>query len=224
MTKHGKAFLTAALLATAVPALQGCFPVVATGVAVGVLATVDRRSVGTQTEDETIEWKAGSRLDQYGKEAHINVTSYNRKLLITGEAINEETRDKIGELARGVDNVQQVWNEMTIGPASSLSNRSNDYYITSKVKARFVDGQKFSPQHVKVVTERGTVFLLGIVNEREAQAAIQLTRTTEGVRKVVNLLEVVPEAETRRLDNFAGNQKQQPAQPAAATPTPVEAR
>lgn len=223
MMKHGKTLLTLALLATAVPALQGCFPVVATGVAVGVMAVIDRRSVGTQTEDETIEWKAGSRLDKYGKEAHINVTSYNRKLLITGEAINEETRDKIGELARGIDNVQQVWNEMTIGGPSSLSNRSNDAYITSKVKARFVDGQKFAPQHVKVVTEGATVFLLGIVNERESQAAIQIARTTDGVRKVVNLLEVVSEAETKRLDSTTSSQPRS-SQPAAATPAPVEAR
>lgn len=223
MTKRGKTLLTLALLATAVPALQGCFPAVATGVAVGVMAVIDRRSVGTQTEDETIEWKAGSRLDKYGKEAHINVTSYNRKLLITGEAINEETREKIGELARGIDNVQQVWNEMTIGPASTLSNRSNDYYITSKVKARFVDGQKFAPQHVKVVTEAGTVFLLGLVNEREAQAAIQITRTTEGVRKVVNLFEVVSEAETKRLDGSSSSQPRS-TQTAPAAPAPVEAR
>ena len=223
MMKHGKTLLTLALLATAVPALQGCFPVVATGVAVGVMAVIDRRSVGAQTEDETIEWKAGSRLDKYGKEAHINVTSYNRKLLITGEAINEETRDKIGELARGIDNVQQVWNEMTIGGPSSLSNRSNDAYITSKVKARFVDGQKFAPQHVKVVTEGATVFLLGIVNERESQAAIQIARTTDGVRKVVNLLEVVSEAETKRLDSTTSSQPRS-AQPAAAPPAPVEAR
>jgi len=224
MMKRGKTLLTLALLATAVPALQGCFPVVATGAAVGVMAVIDRRSVGTQTDDETIEWKAGSRLDKYGKDAHINVTSYNRKLLITGEAINEETRDKIGELARSVENVQQVWNEMAIGPASSLSNRSNDYYITSKVKARFVDGQKFAPQHVKVVTEAGTVFLLGLVNEREAQAAIQITRTTEGVRKVVNLLEVIPETETRRLDSATSTSQPRSTQAAPAAPAPVEAR
>lgn len=223
MMKYGKPLLTLALLATAIPALQGCFPVVATGAAVGVMAVIDRRSVGTQTEDETIEWKAGSRLDKYGNSAHINVTSYNRKLLITGEAINDETKEKIGELARGVDNVQQVWNELSIGPASSLANRSNDYYITSKVKARFVDAQKFSPQHVKVVTEAGAVFLLGIVNDREAQAAIQVARTTEGVRKVVNLLEVVSDAETQRLDSNT-SLRRSPPPPAQDTPAPVEKR
>lgn len=223
MRKTGKIVLTLALLATAVPALQGCFPVVATGAAVGVMAVIDRRTVGTQTEDETIEWKAGSRLDRYGSSAHINVTSYNRKLLITGEALNEETREKIGELARGVENVQNVWNELTIGPPASLSNRSNDYYITSKVKARFVDAQRFAPQHVKVVTEAGTVYLLGIVNDREAQSAIQITRTTEGVRKVVNLLEIVPDAETQRLDS-ATSLRRSPPPPSQDAPAPVEAR
>ena len=161
-----RSILLAALLAASVPALQGCFPVVAGGVAVGVLAAVDRRTVGTQTEDETIEWKASSRIsDKYGN-AHVNVTSYNRHVLLTGEAASEEANAEIGELARTVDNVVGVWNEIRVAPNSSLGDRSRDSYITSKVKARFVDANQFPANHIKVVTEASTVFLMGLVTER----------------------------------------------------------
>lgn len=215
-----KALLTAALVALTVPALQACFPLVATGVTVGVMAALDRRPVGVQTDDETIEWKASSRIsDKFGKEAHVNVTSYNRKVLISGEVPNDEAKARIGEIVRGTDGVQGIWNELVIGAAASLSGRSNDTYITSKVKARFVDAGQFSANHVKVVTEASTVFVLGIVNEREAQAAINVARTTSGVRKVVNVMEVVGEAETKRLDSSQANANEQKPAPA---PAPVE--
>ncbi len=215
-----KLALTAALLVTAVPALQGCFPAVATGVGVGVMAALDRRPLGVQTDDETIEWKASSRVsDKFGKENHINLTSYNRKVLISGETPSEDNKARIGEIVRSVEGVQGVWNELYVGPSSSLSGRSTDTYTTSKVKARFVDSGQFSANHVKVITEAGVVFLMGVVNEREAQAAVQVTRTTSGVRKVVNVMEVVPESETRRLDSSTANRSA--AQP-AAQPAPVE--
>ncbi len=199
--KHAKSLLTAALLATVLPALQGCFPVVATGVAVGVLAVTDRRTVGTQAEDETIEWKVGNRVgNRFGDKLHLNSTSYNRKVLLTGEVPNEEIKAQIGEIASRVENVNGIYNELQVAAVSSLSARSNDAYITSKVKTRFIDANQFAANHVKVVTEAGVVFLLGIVNEREAKAAVQVARTTAGVVKVVNVLEIVPESETRRLD------------------------
>jgi len=199
--KRSPLILSALTLALALPALQGCVPLIATGVAVGVLAVTDRRTVGTQTEDETIEWKARSRLgEKFGKDAHINATSYNRKVLLTGEVPNEQAKTEAGELVLKVENVNGIYNELQVAAVSSLSARSNDAYITSKVKTRFIDANQFAPNHVKVVTEAGSVYLLGIVNEREAQTAIQVARTTAGVRKVVNVLEVVSEAETRRLD------------------------
>lgn len=207
--KIAKPLLTAALIATALPALQGCFPIVATGAAVGVLAALDRRSVGTQTEDETIEWKASRWVsDRFKERGHVNVTSYNRKVLITGEVPDEQMKAEVGELVAKVDNVQSVWNELQVGPVSAFSARSNDAFITSKVKARFLDANQFSPTHVKAVTEAGTVFLLGIVNEREANSAIQVTRTTDGVRKVVNLMETLSEAETKRIDGALARQQQ----------------
>lgn len=200
--KYAKPLLVAALVATAVPALQGCFPLVATGVAVGALAVSDRRTMGTQTEDEAIEWKAQKRIaDRFQDRAHVNVVSYNRKALITGEAFDENMKAEIGDIVSKVENVRGVWNEMEVAPIRSLTSRSNDAYITSKVKARFVDFNQFAPNHVKVYTEAGVVYLLGIVNDREANSAVQIARTTDGVRKVVNLMDIVSEAETRRIDS-----------------------
>lgn len=210
--KRSKSILAAALIAAAVPALQGCFPLVAGGVAVGALAVTDRRTVGTQTEDEAIEWKSQKRIaDRFKDRAHVNITGYNRHALITGEAYDEAMKAEIGDIVSKVENVQGVWNEMEVGPIRPLSSRSNDAYITSKVKARFVDYNQFAPNHVKVVTEGGSVFLLGIVNEREAKSAVQIARTTDGVRKVVNLLEVVSEAETRRIDSAVSGDSPKPA-------------
>jgi len=217
-----RSILLAALLAASVPALQGCFPMVAGGVAVGVLAAVDRRTVGTQTEDESIEWKTSNRISDKHGNAHVNVTSYNRHVLLTGEVPSEEAKAEIAELARTVDNVVGVWDELRVAGNSSLGDRSRDSYITSKVKARFVDANQFAANHIKVVTEAGTVFLMGLVTEREAKAGIQVTRTTDGVRKVVNVLEVISDAEALRLDRNSGKNQN----PAAKTgePAPVESR
>lgn len=205
--KYKKSLLVAALVAATVPALQGCFPLVAGGVAMGVLAATDRRSVGAQTEDEGIEWKAQKRIaDRFKDRVHVNITSYNRKALVTGEVPDEKTKAEVADIVGRVENVAGVWNELEVGPVRSFSSRSTDSFVTSKVKARFVDARQFAPNHVKVVTEASVVYLFGIVNEREASAAIQVARTTEGVRKVVNILEVVPEAETRRLDAAVAGQ------------------
>lgn len=215
ISKFPKSILTAVLIATAVPALQGCFPLVAGGVAMSALAVADRRTVGTQTEDEAIEWKAQKRIaDRFKDRVHVNVTSYNRRVLLSGEAYDEAMKAEIADIVGKIENVQGVWNEMEVGPIRSLTSRSNDAYITSKVKARFVDFNQFAPNHVKVVTEGGTVFLLGIVNEREARSAVQIARTTDGVKKVVNLLEVVSEAETRRIDSAVGGGQAPKAAPA----------
>ena len=198
--------LIAALLlgATVLPALQGCFPVVAAGVTGGVLATMDRRSVGTQTEDESIEWKASARVtEQLGSKAdkaHINFTSYNRTVLLSGEVASNEDKAEVERIVSSVANVQGVYNELAVGASSSFSDRSNDSFVTSKVKSRSVDTGKFNPVHVKVVTEAGTTFLLGMVTQPEADAAINVARTTAGVKRVVNLLEIITPAKARELD------------------------
>lgn len=204
-------FSAVLVLLLSLPVLQGCFPVVATGVAVGVLTVTDRRTVGAQAEDEAIEWKVSARVrERFGDKVHVNITSYNRKVLLTGEASNEQAKVEIGEIATKVENVQGIFNEIQVAGISSLAARGTDSFVTSKVKARFIDANQFSPNHVKVVTEAQVVHLLGIVNENEARAAIYVARTTEGVRKVVNLLEVVSEAETRRMDRTTNKTAAQP--------------
>ena len=145
-----KSLIAALLLGAALlPALQGCFPLVATGATVGVLAAVDRRSVGTQTEDETIEWKTSARIrEKLGDRAHVNVTSYNRMALLTGEAFSEEAKAEVERVVKEITNVKGTYNEIVVGPTSSFSARSNDAFITSKIKSRSVDNGKFNPLHV----------------------------------------------------------------------------
>ena len=200
--RSGKRLLAGLLLgATLLPTLQGCFPVVAAGVGTGLFAAIDRRTVGTQTEDETIEWKALSRAsERAGDKAHVNATSFNRKVLLTGEAASPEIKADIERAVMSIPNVTGVYNEIAIAGASSFSARSNDAYITSKVKARFIDANRFNVNVVKVVTEANTVYLMGLATKREADAAIELTRTTAGVMKVVNVMEIISEAKARELD------------------------
>jgi osmotically-inducible protein OsmY len=197
-----KYLITGLLLGAALlPMLQGCVPIVAAGVTTGVMATFDRRSLGTQTEDETIEWKASSHVsEKLGDKAHINYTSYSRKVLLTGEVPSAEIKAEVERIVSGVANVQGVYNELTVGVVTAYSARSNDSYITSKVKGRFVDANRFNAIHVKVITEAGTVFLMGFVTQREADAAVEVARTTSGVKKVVNVMEIITDAKARELD------------------------
>lgn len=213
--------LAAAALVATLPFLQGCVPaVIVGGAAAGVMTAHDRRSTGTQTDDETAEWKAMQSIPaQYKEMTHANFTAYNRRLLITGEAPSEEAKSGIEAKVRMIDGLREVYNELGIGPASSLGSRSTDSFITSKVKARLVDTNQVSANHIKVVTERGIVYLMGIVSEREAKVAVAVARTTDGVRKVVNVMEVVSEDETRRIDNQTLGARNPPPQSA-----PVEKR
>ncbi|HNC50675.1 MAG TPA: BON domain-containing protein [Accumulibacter sp.] len=198
------------------PMLQGCLPLLAAGASGGALAAVDRRSLGTQADDETIEWKASARVsEKYGENSHINFTSYNRKVLISGEVSSEEIRVQVERIVAEVPQVQGVYNELAVAPVSSFSTRSNDSYITTRVKGGFVDAGKFNPVHVKVVTEAGVVYLLGLVSQREADAAIQVARTTSGVKKVVTLMEILPPAKVRELDAHANEAAEQANPPAA---------
>ncbi|NLF53791.1 MAG: BON domain-containing protein [Thauera phenolivorans] len=194
------------LLATgSLPLLQGCFPIVATGVGAGAAMVSDRRTSGAYVEDEAIEWKIKSRIaERFGDSAHVNVTSYNRIVLLTGEAPNEASRSALDGIASGVENVTGLVNEVAVGPNSSLSARANDTLITSNVKARFVDAQRFSAHNVKVVTEANVVFLLGLVTRAEADAAAEIASTSKGVRKVVRVFEYISDDEARRLDNRLG--------------------
>lgn len=214
MKKH----LIAGLLlgTTLLPLLQGCVPVVAAGVTTGVLATFDRRSLGAQTEDETIEWKASARVkEKFGDQVHINYTSYNRKVLLTGEVASAEVKAEVERIVSGVANVQGVYNELAVADMTTYSARSNDTYITSKVKGRFIDANRFNVVHVKVITEAGAVYLLGLVTQREADAAVELARTTSGVKKVINVMEIVSDTKARELDVSPPGKNKQPEAGAA---------
>jgi osmotically-inducible protein OsmY len=174
------------ILVAALPLLGGCAAAVIGGAATGVLVANDRRTVGTVTEDQAIELKSSSRV---GDRGHINYTSYNKLVLLSGEVPTEAAREDAERVVRGVENVRGVYNELQVAGNTALGSRTNDSFITSKVKARFVDGGKFNPVHVKVVTENGVVYLLGIVNRAEGESATDIARTTSGVQKVVRLFE-----------------------------------
>ncbi len=179
-----------AALALAMPLLQGCFPLAVTGVGAAAFMASDRRTTGTYIEDESIEWKAFARLrDAQFQGSHANPTSFNRHVLVTGEAPSEELKKKIGDSVRGIENVREVTNELQVAGASSLASRGNDALVTSNVKARMVNNGRFSPNHVKVLTEQGVVFLMGIVTPTEADAAVEIARTTSGVNRVVKVFE-----------------------------------
>lgn len=178
------------LLTLLAGSLQGCFPVVAAGVGAGVLMAQDRRTSGAYVEDEAIENKAISKIGQlYKDNVHVNVTSFNRNVLISGEAPNETVKAEIGKLVAGIENVRNVNNELVISGVSSLTSRSSDSLVTSDVKLRFMQSKRFNADHVKVITENGTVFLMGIVKRAEADAATEIASTTGGVQRVVRLFE-----------------------------------
>jgi osmotically-inducible protein OsmY len=198
MKKSLALWLSLAILA---PALTGCFPAAVVGIGAGALMIADRRISEVYMADEAIAVRATNRIGEYfGSATHVNVTSYNRAVLLSGECLSQEDKARIEQIVAGVPNVRVVYNQLLVAQASSLSGRSNDTFITSKVKARFVDNGQFSANHVKVVTEWGTVFLLGLVTQKEADAAVEVARTTGGVLKVVRLFEIITQEEADRLD------------------------
>ncbi|MGH8633863.1 MAG: BON domain-containing protein [Burkholderiales bacterium] len=181
-----------ALLAT-LPLIHGCGAFIAgTVVATGVVVAEDRRTVGTLTEDEGIEIRAASRISERFKDGvHVNVTSYNRMVMLTGEVPDAAARTEAERITWAVQNVRGVFNELAVAGVSSFPVRSSDTHITSKVKLRLVDSQKFNPLHVKVVTENSIVYLMGLVTKQEANDATEIARTTSGVQKVVRVFEFI---------------------------------
>ena len=178
-----------AALAVAVSILQGCAAVAVTGMTTAALMASDRRTSGTYIEDETIEWKVVGALKDRYPGSHANATSFNRRVLLTGEAPTEDVKKRIEDAVRGIPNVKEVTNEIQVAGASSLASRGNDALVTSNVKARMVNNGKFSPQHVKVVTEGGVVYMMGIVTPSEGDAAVDIARNTSGVSRVVKVFE-----------------------------------
>lgn len=186
--------------------LAGCAPLVLGGAAVGtVLVANDRRTAGIQLEDQAIELKGRNRArDAVGDRGHVNVTSYNRIVLLTGEVPTDADRARVEEAVKGVDNVRSVVNELAVMPASSLTERANDGLLTSRVKASFIDVKDLDATAVKVVTERGVVHLMGRVTEAEAQRATELARGVRGVQKVVRVFELITPEELAAMRRSGG--------------------
>lgn len=192
--------LSAGLLVAA--SLSGCAALVVGGAVGTAMVVIDRRTAGTQLEDQNIELKSLTRIrESVGERGHINATSYNRQVLLTGEVQSEADRSAVEQAIGRIENVRLVVNELAVMGASSLTARSNDTILTSKVKASFIDAKDLQAGAVKVVTERGVVYLMGRVTEREANRATDLARGVSGVQKVVKVFEMLSEAELATLGN-----------------------
>jgi osmotically-inducible protein OsmY len=183
---------TAALLAAVALSQNACVPLIVGGVAAGAAVATDRRTTGTQLDDEVIEDKNALAINERFKgDFHVNITSYNGIVLLTGEVPADSAKADIEQMLRSTPKVRAVQNELVVGPVTDLASRSNDTLITSKVKARFVEAAKFQINYVKVVTEHGVVYLMGVVRRDEGDAAAELARTTSGVQRVVKVFEYI---------------------------------
>jgi len=186
----------AALAAT----VSACAPLMVGGALTGAVVATDRRSSGAQLDDQGIELRAASRLrEEMGSRARISVTSYNRRALLTGEVANERDKALANEIVSKTDNVASVFNELDITNSPTFKEKAEDTLLTGKVKAGLVDTKNLSTNSFKVVSERGTVFLMGRVTQREADLATEVARTTKGAQRVVRLFEIITEEELARM-------------------------
>ena len=221
--KHGvmkRLALVVCGAATVLGTLSACVPLVLGGAAAGTaLVVTDRRTSGAQLEDEGIELRAASRIrSNVGTRVRVSVTSYNRQVLLTGEVANAQDQQLVEKVVAGVENVASVVNELAILSSPSLVERSSDLLITGRVKAMILDARDLQLNAFKVVTERGTTYLMGRVTQREADRATEIARATPSVQKVVRIFEVITEDELRRLQP-AGAQKTEPALRPLNTPS-----
>jgi osmotically-inducible protein OsmY len=216
MTLNKSSSLRLTLLASALAAstlMSGCAVLVGGAIVGSSIVATDRRTSGTQVEDQAIEFKAAKRVSEtLGERGHVNVTSYSRLVLVTGEVPTEADKAAMEQAVARIENVRSVVNELTVTMPSSIGNRSNDALITSKVKASMVDAKDVQANAYKVVTERGVVYLMGRVTEREATRGAEISRGVNGVRKVVKVFDVVSEGE------LAGTA---PASGSAPAPAPM---
>lgn len=172
--------------------IVACVPAVVGGAAAGGAVAADRRTAGYYVEDENIELKAVKYVETtLGENTHINVTSYNRNVLLTGETPNEATKANAEAFVKSIENVRTITNEITVGPKTDFGSRSNDTYLTTKVKSKFVTENQFPANYVKVVTENSVVYLMGLVTKAEADAAVAIASNTDGVSKVVKVFEYI---------------------------------
>ncbi len=206
MNKISQRLVLLSLSAVALAAsLSACVPLVVGGAAAGgMLVALDRRTSGAQLEDEGIELRANNRLkEDLGDNAHITVTSFNRQLLLTGEVATAQDQQRAEQIVARVDNVRTVVNDLAVMAPSSLTQRSSDVLTTGKVKASLVDAKDLQVSAFKVITERGVVYLMGRVSQREANRATEIARGVGSVTKVVRVFEVLTEDELARLNRQA---------------------
>ncbi len=181
-------------------------PLMFGGVIGGAMVASDRRSAGIQLEDETIEQRSATAMrENFGSKEHINITSYNRQVLITGEVSNDTVRRQAESLVSRVENVRAVVNELAIGAASSTGDRASDVLLVAKVKASMVDTEDVFANVFKIVGERGTVYLMGRVTQREAKRATDVVRGVSGVKRVVRVFEYITEDELRAMQPKRSN-------------------
>lgn len=222
MTKPSiRPFFAALAIATLAGALSACAPLVLGGAAVGALVATDRRTSGAQLDDQAIEFRAANQIRAaLGERVNVGITSYNRQVLLTGEVPDAAHRQTVEDIVSKIENVRGVVNELVTGSPSTFAQRSNDTLTTTKVRAALVDARDLSAPAFKVVTERGVVYLMGRVTQREADRATQVVRSVNGVQKVVRIFEVVSESELAGITTVPSPASRQPV-PAAAPAEPV---
>ncbi|MBC7916526.1 MAG: BON domain-containing protein [Rhodoferax sp.] len=190
----------ALLLAASLAGLSGCVPLMVGGAVMTGMVASDRRTSGTVVEDEGIEIKAAIRIrENLGDRVHVNVTSYNRQVLLTGEVPNAQDRQLVEQVVANVDNVRNIVNELAILGNSTLTQRSSDSIVTGRVKAALLDAKDLFANSFKVVTERGTTYVMGRVTQREATRATEVITAQSGVQRLVRVLEVISEDELARM-------------------------
>lgn len=189
--------------ALCVASLTACAPLMVGGALTGAMVAVDRRSSGAQLDDEGIELRASNRLrDEMGNRARVSVTSYNHRVLLTGEAANQAAKAEVEAVLKSMDNVGVIYNELAITNSPSFGDKANDSLLTGRVKAGLVEIKEISTNSFKVVSERGTVYLMGRVTQRESDMATEVARTTKGAERVVRVMEILTPEELARLPSL----------------------
>ena len=194
-----------ALLSTLL-SVSACFPLMAGGAVMTGFVAVDRRTSGAMLEDQSIELKIGSRIrDALGEKVHISVTSYNRKVLLTGEAPDQKDKERAGEIAKNIDNITSVWNEVGVTSITTLTERTNDLVAAGRIKADLIDAKDLFSNAYKIVVERGTVYVMGRITAREAKRVSSVASGVTGVKKVVLVHETITEDELANLQAKSAN-------------------
>lgn len=207
-TRFKRPLMLAVLCTAATVSLQGCIEMAVGGAVIGTLAATDRRTFGAQTEDKEIVIKGETRVTNLvGNAGHVNVSSFNRKVLLTGEVRDQAMKSAVEREVGAIEGVQSIVNELEVAGVSSFTSRSNDTLITGKVKAAFVDNKELYANAIKVVTERGIVYLMGRVTSREGQLAAEVTRNVGGVQKVVKIFEYISEDDLRQMTRETESKK-----------------